>query len=231
MSASSRHFPVASSAAVARDPPDTKKRKRHTNSNALGNKFRFPEVNRRDATEQDGSGVVSGATHLSDSTITTIVTSKCCEMTECILNHFTTTVYGKMKVSFNEAIEFFRECREEKGFKAGKELDHFIQDKFRSSIDSQRETLTGKIIINMNYRLQGDRKVCKTAFAAALGFSVKRLEKCSMALKKSLHLRVTDLSLQSWKDDHIHGKTYTGVEEMFEKALGIDTAGKYYTAS
>jgi len=83
----------------------------------------------------------------------------------------------------------------------------------------------GKKLFVMEYKLQGIVKVCRKTFASAFGFSIKKLERCSAALKQSPTLRVHKIEIKKFKDEHIHNYSYKETETLMKDNLNSDFIG------
>jgi hypothetical protein len=144
----------------------------------------------------------------------------------CFVQYFTNKQSGI--VDYNLAIECYSSCRSLTRLKSHEELDKFVQEKFRESIQETKIILNGKKQFVMQYMLRSDFNVCKKAFSSAFGISVKKLERCSTALKLSETNRVHSIETKTYKDDTIHKFSYKETEELIKLNLGTSFVGNVY---
>jgi hypothetical protein len=141
----------------------------------------------------------------------------------CIQNHFHDT--SGVDTCFSESIKFFKQMRNHTRLKNDCEKDAFIQEIFRSSIKREQILADGSVKFIMEFQLD-KIKVCRKAFAAAYGISIKELERCSTALKSSDTRRVSAFNnFRSFRDDTIHDYKYTETEEVFKLNLRSECIG------
>jgi DNA uptake protein ComE-like DNA-binding protein len=107
-----------------------------------------------------------------------------------------------------------------------KEKDLFIQEVFRNSIKGEHLLPDGTVKFNMEFILDNKVKVCRKSFAAAYGVSVKYLERCSSAFKKSDSKRVyTVNNFRTYRDDTLHNYNYAETEELIKLNLRTEYIG------
>lgn len=130
----------------------------------------------------------------------------------CLLKHFSRS---DGSCDYNEAITYFKSCREcTRRLVEPGEKDKFLIAQFGKCIKEKIEANDGSIQFKMDYKLPLDIVVCKTAWAAAYGFSVYKLQECSTAIKASATYNPTLLKRKRWNDDYIHDFSFKETEEM-----------------
>jgi hypothetical protein len=139
---------------------------------------------------------------------------------------------------FNAAIYCFKACREITRQKTEIELDSFIQELFRSSIVDQSICKNGDVRFQMEYKLHTIASlskfksiiVCKKVFTTLYDISTKFIERCSKAIKVSDSLRVSSISMRSYRDDTLHDLNYAQVKQIFDQNVLHSSDGSDHNA-
>jgi len=154
---------------------------------------------------------------LSQKSLMTVITglSKCCSRGDKVGCLLAVHADGDQH-DYNAAMAMVTECRERIRLKTNHETQEFIQELFRSSISAERVKADGAIEYEMCYVLN-KKQVCKKAIAAAYGFPVKRLEKCSAVLKVAPTGKVYSLDIKSYTHAHIPDYNYAETEKIFRE--------------
>lgn len=117
-------------------------------------------------------------------------TSNCCTASKssggCIaVAHKIIGSDGRITTDMQQVMTFIRCARAERGKLSGQGLDNFIQEKFRSVVESEVYTASGETRYKCNWNYHGIH-LCRQSFGAIFGISKRCLDKCSKAIKNQV---------------------------------------------
>lgn len=207
---------VQESSGSINDPPP-KIRRLHVNSR--GNRYKFPQQSK----PTDETRKLVEKKQLTDQDMLDVLNNCACQSinTSCLKAHFKNLSGG---TDFNAAFAYVKSIRDITASKLPGEMEDFIKELFYKSLVPRQGNEGNNNSLPMNYRLPGDLKVCRKAFAAAYGFSVYKLNECSKLVKDSPNERVGPLTHRRLKDDNIPDFTYRQIEEVCRDNL--DSSGE-----
>jgi hypothetical protein len=210
------------------------KRSRKTYSNSIGNASKFNQ--QKNEEKKNLEWRPSPPTTLADFPEMSIelgIRCECSRITKlsgCYLENFTSRMFENEDntklpttvTDLNSAAEMFIKCRNSTRMMKPAEKMSFLGEMFRSSVVGEVQSTTGKRELKMDYRLNGNLKVCRAVFCFVYNFSLSQLKKLS-SLYKITETKDT-MALQSirrWSDSKIHNLTYRKSEDIFKENLGF----------
>jgi hypothetical protein len=107
-------------------------------------------------------------------------------------------------------------ARKEKGRRVGQELDHFIQEKFRSVIKKERVNNHGETSFEMDWKYE-NVPLCKLSYSLLFQIPKNKFEACSKAMKAAGSRYIDSINHQPFKDNHVHDFTFAKTEKLFKE--------------
>ena len=113
---------------------------------------------------------------------------------------------------------FFHRARGSRRGLEGEQLDHFIQEKFRSVCTGEKENKDGVKEFVLDWTHEG-KKLCRRSYSLLFNIPKNRFDNCSSAMKAAGTMFPSAINVTSWKDTHIHNYTFAETEELFKRNL------------
>lgn len=213
--------------------------KKRNYSNSIGNKHLTTVQNRiaqRDADKFNQLNPFADLISSEDIILTVNKTVKCCskfkegDTRTCLRRAF--TIAGSNDLDLVKATSCFREARQEKGVKIGKQLDHFIQEKYRSIKTFEKIKSDGSVEFQCNwsytFRNGESFPLCRQTYSDLYGIPKNSFDNCSAALKGSETRRVDTINHKVWTDSHItKNLSFLEMEDIFKHEFKLQVIGQY----
>ena len=116
--------------------------------------------------------------------------------------------------SFIIPCSFYRARASRRGLE-GEQLDHFIQEKFRSVCTGERENKNGRKELVLDWTHEG-KKLCRKSYSLLFNVPKNRFDSCSLAIKAAE--TESPSAIKVTKDTHVHN-TFPETEELFKQNL------------